>query len=39
MERSASPVASALYVAATRARDQLACNWSGPRSPFMTQLS
>ena len=26
---------SLLYVAATRARDQLACTWSGPRSPLV----
>lgn len=30
---------SLLYVAATRARDQLACTWSGPRSPLVPLLS
>lgn len=30
---------SLLYVAATRARDQLACTWSGPQSPLVPSLS
>jgi superfamily I DNA/RNA helicase len=29
---------SLLYVAATRARDQLACTWSGARSPLLPQM-
>ena len=30
---------SLLYVAATRARDQLACTWSGARSPLVPQMT
>jgi superfamily I DNA/RNA helicase len=29
---------SLLYVATTRARDQLACTWSGLRSPLLPQM-